>query len=94
VPTAALGAGAHVAEEFAAGFLPPVLVRILEPVFSLSEGFKKFPSLCLVFNNFIRFYSKSHELRRRGKVRPGRDPRCSGKATVCTGGRHVPEHTV
>jgi len=50
VPTAALGAYAPVAEANA-GFLPPVipslgcgpfgtvLVRMLEPVFSLSEGF-------------------------------------------------------
>jgi len=30
----------------------------------------------------------------RGKVRPGRDPQCPGKAIVRTGGRHVPEHTV
>jgi len=53
VPTAALGADAPVAEAFAAGFLPPVihslgcgpfktvLVRMVEPVFSLSEGFSR-----------------------------------------------------
>jgi len=53
VATAALGADAPVAEAFAAGFLPPVirslgcgpfktvLVRMVEPVFSLSEGFSR-----------------------------------------------------
>jgi len=55
VPTAALGADAPVAEAFAAGFLPPiipslgcgpygtVLVRMVEPVFSLSDGFLRVP---------------------------------------------------
>jgi len=55
MPTAVLGAEAPVAEAFAAGFLPPVipslgcgpfgtvLVRMLEPVFSVSVGFLRVP---------------------------------------------------
>jgi len=109
VPTAAFGGDAHGAEAFAAGFLPPiipslgcapfwtVLVWKVEPVFVLSMGFLRVPVSVFFFVFSVLFICSiiwSHELRRRGKVRPGRDPRCPGKAIVRTGGRHVPEHTV
>jgi len=61
VPIAALDADAPMAEAFVAGFLPPVisslgcglfgtvLVRMLEPVFSLSEGFLNVPASVFCF---------------------------------------------
>jgi len=62
------------------------------------QRFRKFfesSRLCLLFLNCLCcFHTRSLELRRRGKVRPGRDPRCPGMAIVRTGGRHIPEHTV
>jgi len=52
----------------------------------LIRGFLKSSRLCVwFFYNFFRFHSKSDDLRRRGKVRPGRDPRRPGKAIVRTG---------
>jgi len=61
VPTAILGAEAPVADAFSAGFLLPVipslgcgpygteLVRMLEPVFSVSVGFLRVPVSGFVF---------------------------------------------
>jgi len=103
VPTAAFDADAHVAEAFAAGFLPPiipslgcgpfwtVLVWMVEPVFSLSMGFLRVPVsvFCVVLLVFLKCsIIWSHELRRRGKVCPGRDPRYPGKAIANTESRH------
>jgi len=92
VLTAVLGAEAPVADAFAAGFLPPVilslecgpfgtvLVRMLKPVFSVSVGFFESSRLCVLFLCILCcFHNRSHELPRRGKVRPGRDPPCPGK---------------
>jgi len=105
VPTAALGPDALVAEAFAAGFLPPVipnlgcgpfwtvLVWMVEPVFGLYMGFLRVPVsvFCVVLLVcFLCSIIWSHELRRRGKVRPGRDPLCPGKALVRAGGGACP----
>jgi len=88
-----------VAEAFAAGFLTPVipslgcgpfgtaLVRMVEPVFSLPEGFLRVP--VSVFCFLVKFVCSKI-----GPTSCGEDPRCPGKAIVKTEGRHVPEHTV
>jgi len=108
VPTAAFGADAHGRRRLRLAFChpsPPVWDAVLSgpcwygwwnQCLAYPWVFWEYPSLCFVLLLVFLVCSIiwSHELRRRGKVRLGRYPRCPGKAIVRTGGRHVPEHTV